>query len=63
MVNIGVRRGVSKGIEDGHKLPALRVGHCKAVPGVAQPQGVEGSGMADLGVTLGSPWAPLARRP
>jgi hypothetical protein len=31
-----------------------------AVSGVAQPQGVEGSGMADPGETLGSPWPPHA---
>jgi hypothetical protein len=44
-IYIGVRRGVSKRVEDGRRLPALRVGpprngH-KAVSGVAQPQGIE----------------------
>jgi hypothetical protein len=47
-----VWRGVSKGVEDGHRLPALRTGHPrdghKAVSKVsrAQAQGVERSGMA-----------------
>jgi hypothetical protein len=39
-----VRRGVSKGEEDGCRPPALQAGHppngCKAVLGVARPQGV-----------------------
>jgi hypothetical protein len=34
-----------------------------SVSGVARPQDVEGSGMAGLGETLGSPWPPLAMRP
>jgi hypothetical protein len=59
-----VRCGVSKGVEDGHRLPALWVGHsgkgCKAVLGVACSQGVEGLGP---GETLGSPWLPLATGP
>jgi hypothetical protein len=33
MMSIGVRLGVSKGVEDGCRLQALRVGH---------PQGIEG---------------------
>jgi hypothetical protein len=59
-----VRRGVSKGVEYGHRLLALRVGQprngLKAVSGVARPQGVEGLRMAGPGETLGSPWIPLA---
>jgi hypothetical protein len=43
-----VRRGVSKGLEDGHRPPAL--------------QGVVGSGMAGSAETLGSPWIPFAIR-
>ena len=35
----------------------------KAVSGVAHLQGVEGSGMAGPGETLGSPWPPLALHP
>jgi hypothetical protein len=46
-----VRRGVSKGVEDGP--PAL---------GVAPPQGVEGLGKAGPVETLGRPWIPLAIR-
>jgi hypothetical protein len=61
-----VRRGVSKGVEDGRRPPVLWAGHPqngrKAVLGVACPQGVEGMGMADLAETLGSPWIPLAVR-
>jgi hypothetical protein len=34
----------------------------KAVSAVARPQGIEGSGMAGPGKTLGSPWPPLAIR-
>jgi hypothetical protein len=34
---MGVRREVSNGVEDGHRLPTLR----KAVSGVARPQGIE----------------------
>jgi hypothetical protein len=55
---IGVRRGVSKGVEDGRRPPALRVGDLrndrKAVSGVAPPQGIEGSGIAGPGEPLGS---------
>jgi hypothetical protein len=54
-----VRRGVSKGVEDGRRPLALRVGHPrnghKAVLGMARPQGVEGLGIADPYETLGSP--------
>jgi hypothetical protein len=46
---------VSKGVEEGHRLPALRVGHprngCKAILAVARLQSIEGSGMA-AGVKL-----------
>jgi hypothetical protein len=42
-----VWEGVSKGEED--------------VWGVVCPQGVEGSGMAGPGETLGSPWIPLPK--
>jgi hypothetical protein len=64
--NRSVWRGVSKGVEDGRRPPALRAGHPrngrKAASGVARPQGVEGSGMAGPGETLGSPWIHLAIR-
>jgi hypothetical protein len=63
---IGVRRGVSKGLEEGRNPPGLRAGHpwngFKAVSGVAHPKGIEGSAMAGLSDTLGSPWPPLAIR-
>jgi hypothetical protein len=43
---IGVRRGVSEGVKDGHKPLTLWVGHSwnshKTVSGVARSQGVEG---------------------
>jgi hypothetical protein len=46
----GIRRGVSKRVEDGRRPPALRAGHPqnshKAVSRVACPQGLEGSSMA-----------------
>jgi hypothetical protein len=35
---------------------------CKAVSGMARPQGIEGYGMAGLGETLGSLWIPLDMR-
>jgi hypothetical protein len=61
-----VRRGVSKGVEDERRLPALWAGHprngCKAVLGVARPQGIEGLGVVGPGETLGSLWIPLAIR-
>jgi hypothetical protein len=61
-----VRRGVSKGVEEGRRPPALRTGYPKnghmAVSGVARLQGVEGLGEAGPGVTLGSPWIPLTIR-
>jgi hypothetical protein len=44
---IGVRRGVSKREKDGHFT---------VVSGVGRLQGVEGSGLAGLGETLGTPW-------
>jgi hypothetical protein len=65
MASPGIRPvlvGVSKGVEDGHRPPALRAAHPrnghKAVLGGTHPQGVEGAGMA--GETLGSLWIPLA---
>jgi hypothetical protein len=52
---IGVRRGMSKRVEDGHRPLTLWAGHprngCKTVSGVAHLQGVEGSGIAGLGET------------
>jgi hypothetical protein len=64
---ISVRHGVSKGVKDGIRPPALQVDHpmnsCMAVSGVARLQGVKGSGMAGPGETLGSPWPPLAKGP
>jgi hypothetical protein len=58
--------GVSKGVEDGRRMPTLWAGHPrnshKAVSGMACPQGIKGSGMAGLGETLGSLWIPLAIR-
>jgi hypothetical protein len=46
LMDVGVRRGMSRIVEDGRRPPALLVGHprngCKAVLGVARPQGVEG---------------------
>jgi hypothetical protein len=59
---MGVRRGVSIGVEDDRRPPALRVA-LWVVLRVAHPQGIEGSGMAGPGETLGSPWPPLAIRP
>jgi hypothetical protein len=60
---IGLRRRVSKRVEDGHRPPALQAGHprngCEAVLGVVHPQRVEGAGMAGTGETLGSPWPSL----
>ena len=50
-----VRCGVSKGEEDGRRPPA----HGQANPRSGRPQGVERSGMAGPGETLGSPWPPL----
>jgi hypothetical protein len=54
---------VSEGVEDGRRLPALRASHPKnghkAISGVVSLQGVEGSGMAVPGGTLGSLW-PVA---
>jgi hypothetical protein len=56
---IGVRRGLSEGVEDGGRQPALWAGHPenshKAVSGVARLSGVEGSGIAGPGDTLRSP--------
>jgi hypothetical protein len=56
--------GVSKGVEDSRRSPTQRAGHPrnshKAIAGVADLQGIEGSSMAGSGETLGSPWIPLA---
>jgi hypothetical protein len=45
---IDIRHGLSKGVKEGHRMPALGVGH-EAISGVAQPQGLEEYGMAGLG--------------
>jgi hypothetical protein len=54
-----VQRGVSKGVEDSRRPTVLWAGHPrngrKAFLEVTRSQGVEGSGMAGLGETLGSP--------
>jgi hypothetical protein len=50
-----IRRGVSKGAEDGYPKNAR-----KTVLWVAHPQSVEGSGLAGPNETLESPWIPLA---
>jgi hypothetical protein len=55
-LDIGVWRGVSKGVEHGRRLPAL------AILRVVRPQGIEGYGMASLVETLWSSWPPLAIR-
>jgi hypothetical protein len=64
---LGYRRGLSKRVEDGSRLPALFGGHprngCKAVSGVACPQVIEGYGRMGSRETLESPWLPLAMRP
>jgi hypothetical protein len=63
---MGARRGVSRGVEDGLRPPALWAGYTqkgrKAVSGVARQQGIQGSGIVGLGKTLGSPRSPLALR-
>jgi hypothetical protein len=64
LANISVRRGLSKGVEDGHRPPpGERATPKTIVSGVARRQGIEGLGMVALGETLGSPWPPLAIRP
>jgi hypothetical protein len=57
--DIGVRHGVSKRIEEGHRPIALGAVHpCrKGVSGVACLQGVEGSGMVGPSDTSKNPWA------
>jgi hypothetical protein len=62
----GVQHGVSKGVEDGCRLPTLWV----ATPETAKKpfqgghlQGVKVKGMAGHSNTIGSPWPPLAIRP
>jgi len=66
MRGIGVRRGVSKGVEDGCRPPVLQEdlpwNGPKAVSGKTPPQAVQWLGMSDPGETLGSPWPPLAIR-
>jgi hypothetical protein len=61
-----VQRGVSKGVEDNPKPPALWAGYLrngrKALLGVAHRQGIKGSGMVCPGETLGSLWISLAIR-
>tara|TARA_B110001454_G_scaffold208706_1_gene221486 strand:+ start:311 stop:571 length:261 start_codon:yes stop_codon:yes gene_type:complete len=61
-----VQRGVSKGVEDGCRLPTLQAGRPrnrhKAVLGVAHPQGIKGLSIAGQGETLGSLWILLAIR-
>ena len=56
-MTIGVRRGVSKMVEDVCRLPALMAGHfrnsCKAILVMA---------IAGPSKSLGSPWPPLAKR-
>jgi hypothetical protein len=55
IVFLGVRRRVSKRVEDGHMPSALRAGH---------PRNVSfGVGRAGPHETLGSPWPPLPIRP
>jgi hypothetical protein len=58
-----VRRGVSKGVEDGRRPTALQAGHPrnnhKAILGLVHPQGMKGWAWRQ-GETLGSPWIPLA---
>jgi hypothetical protein len=65
--SIRVRRGVSKGREDGRWPLALWAGHPfndrKAVSGAARPVGVKVQGIVDPSDTLGSPWPPLAILP
>jgi hypothetical protein len=65
---IGIQHGVSKREEDVCSPPALSAttsttGHprngCKAISGVARPQGIERWSIADPGETVGSPWPPL----
>jgi hypothetical protein len=55
-MTLGVRCGVSIGVEDGCRPPALEAGHprngCKAASGVAHPQSIEGTGMAGQGETF-----------
>jgi hypothetical protein len=65
VLNIAVRHGVSKMVEDGRRGKAVSgvARRGKAVSGVARPQGVEGQFMAGPGETVGSPWPPLAILP
>jgi hypothetical protein len=64
---IGVQRGVSKRMESGRRLQSLRADHSRngheAVSAMACLYGVEGSGMAGPGETLGTSWPPLPIRP
>jgi hypothetical protein len=58
-------RGI-QGVEDCHRRPALWSGHpqttVRLYPKMARPQGMDRSGMAGPGETLGSPWILLAIR-
>jgi hypothetical protein len=52
-VTIGIRRGVSKRVENGRRPPTIWVGYPRnSHLGVAYPQGLERSGMARPGETL-----------
>jgi hypothetical protein len=56
---------MSKGVEDGFRLLALRVRHTwdTHVLGVARPQGVDIQGMAGPRNTSWIPWPPLVMHP
>ena len=53
--------GFSNGVAYGCRLSALQMGHPQN-SSKAVSQGMEGSGMADMGETLGSPCLPLVIR-
>jgi hypothetical protein len=53
-----VRHGVSQGVEDDRRPPALQAGHSRNSCKV-HLQGVQGSGMVGSVETLGSLWIPL----
>jgi hypothetical protein len=53
------QRRMACGVQKGKRWPQAT----RPVSGMARQQGVEGSGMAGPGDTLGSPWPPLAIRP
>jgi hypothetical protein len=56
IIGLKVSEAYGVGCPKGKKMAA---GHMTD-SGVAHPQGLEGSGMAGQGETLGSPWPPLA---